>query len=65
MNCYPNCGCSEFISELNKYDVYSFKDGNFQIIRSESYDDDGKIFCRECSESVIVKNGKIVLENSV
>ena len=55
-----NCGCEEFVSELNQYDVMIFRDGEFQIIRSE-YVDSEKIFCRECGKEVDVKDGKMAM----
>ncbi len=56
----PNCGCEEFVSEPNQYDVLTFADGDFRVCRSEKIDGE-KIFCRECGKEVCVKNGKLVL----
>ena len=56
----PNCGCEEFVSEPNQYDVMIFRDGEFRILRSESFDGE-KIFCRKCGKEVGVKDGKLVM----
>lgn len=55
-----NCGCEEFVSEPNQYDVMIFRDGEFKIIRSE-YMDSEKIFCRECGKEVDVKDEKMAM----
>lgn len=56
----PNCGCEEFVSEPNQYDVMIFCDSEFRILRSESFDSE-KVFCRECGTEVAVKDGKLVI----
>lgn len=48
----PKCGAGEFITEPNQYDVLFFSAGQFDIRRSESFDDYLKIFCRECASEV-------------
>lgn len=57
-NC-PNCGCAEFVTEPNQYDVLTFEDGDFSIVRSESIDG-AKIFCRDCGKEVISRGGNIL-----
>lgn len=56
----PNCGNEEFLSEPNQYDIMTFKNGQFIIEYSESFDTD-RIFCRGCGEEVKEENGKIVI----
>jgi len=51
-SCCPKCGSEEFITEPNQYDVLFFEAGQFDIRRSESFDDYCKIFCRECGGEV-------------
>ncbi|MGI8467181.1 MAG: hypothetical protein ACR2N3_01890 [Pyrinomonadaceae bacterium] len=52
-NC-PECDSDEFISEPNRYDVFQFEDGDFEIIDSH-FIDEFKTFCRECSEEIDVQ----------
>ncbi len=63
----PKCGSEQFITEPNQYDVISFEDGNFNVIRSESTDDGYKVFCENCDEEIdfneSLEQGKVVLIN--
>lgn len=60
----PKCNSERFITEPNQYDVISFEDGNFNVIRSESTDDEYKVFCENCYEEIdfngSLDNGKII-----
>ncbi|GAB6392148.1 MAG: hypothetical protein MdMp014T_1521 [Treponematales bacterium] len=47
-NC-PNCGCNEFVTQLNAYDVYCIVDGKPEYQRSE-LTDETDLYCRECGE---------------
>lgn len=62
----PNCGSETFITEPNQYDVMSFLDGEFNIIRSESTDDGYKFLCENCFEEIDFNGsldaGKVVLK---
>jgi len=49
-NC-PNCGCDEFITRLNAYDVYRIVDGKPEYQRSE-LTDETDLYCRECGERI-------------
>ena len=55
----PNCSSKEFVSNLNQYDILEFKNGDFQILKSQSIDE-YEIFCRECGQKLENKNGKII-----
>jgi len=44
------CGSTEFITELNQYDVYELINGNLEFQRSEDVEDEIKIYCRECGK---------------
>ncbi len=67
-NLCPNCDSERFITEPNQYDVIDFQNGNFNVIRSESTDDEYKVFCEECGEEIdfngSLDNGKIVLKTN-
>lgn len=64
----PKCGSTEFLTEPNQYDVISFVNGNFNVIRSESTDDEYKVFCQECYEEIdfngSLDKGKIILKTN-
>lgn len=51
----PECGSTQFITEPNQYDVLEFYNEKFEIIRSESTEDEYKIFCEDCYEEVDVE----------
>jgi len=65
-NCCPNCGSERFITEPNQYDVINFENGNFNVIRSESTDDQYEVFCEECNEEIdfngSLDKGQIILK---
>ena len=62
----PKCGCEEFVSELNQYDILRFEVGKFKVYHAEDIYDKIKIFCRECgaeiNEQISEKKGKIILQ---
>ena len=64
----PNCDSEQFITEPNQYDVVNFESGNFNVLRSESTDDEHKVFCEECSEEIDFNNsleqGKVILKTN-
>lgn len=51
----PECGSTQFITEPNQYDVLEFYNEKFEIVRSESTDDEHRIFCEECYEEVDIE----------
>lgn len=62
----PECDSPEFISELNRYDVYEFEDDDF-VITNTHFLDDYKTYCRNCQEEVDVlasiANKKVTLKS--
>lgn len=54
----PKCGSLEFITDLNQYDVLRFRNGHFEIERSELCDD-FKLFCRDCDTQINEKASEI------
>ena len=42
------CGCDEFITNPNKYDIYKIINGKLEFQRSELIEDKIELFCREC-----------------
>lgn len=65
----PNCGSTEFLTDLNSYDVLSLVDGAWSYIRSELADDNGEYYtCAACGEDVEVdastEHRKIILRAS-
>lgn len=61
----PNCWSSEFITDLNQYDVLEFSKDGFETISTETIDE-YKIFCRDCGKEVDVKktDKKIILRKT-
>jgi hypothetical protein len=62
----PKCGCGEFITELNQYDILQFIERRFQPVRAKPTNDEFKIFCRDCGrqvdEEVSGQKGTVVLK---
>jgi hypothetical protein len=48
------CGSTEFVSNLNSYDIFELVDGKLEFQRSEFIDDKKEIFCRECGKKLQV-----------
>lgn len=46
------CGCQEFITQPNKYDVYEVEEGELVLQTSEIIDEEPILYCRECSEEL-------------
>lgn len=42
------CGGTEFISQLNQYDVYVFEDDELVFQDSEIIDEKVELYCRDC-----------------
>jgi hypothetical protein len=42
------CGCTEFVSEPNRYDVYTALNGSLVLKESPFINDVIRLFCREC-----------------
>jgi hypothetical protein len=47
-----SCGCSEFISQLNRYDVFQIRNSKILFINSEQIDDKLVLYCRNCSKEL-------------
>jgi len=47
------CGSTEFITELNSYDVYELINGKLEFQHSEIIDDEINFFCRNCSKELV------------
>lgn len=47
------CGCKEFISNPNRYDIFEAKEDKLCFIDSEYVEDDLILFCRDCSELLV------------
>jgi len=46
------CGCDEFTTNPNKYDIYKIIDGKLEFQKSELIDDKIVLFCRECFKGI-------------
>lgn len=44
------CGCDEFISQLNQYDIFKAEDAGLVFQSSERTNDKVELFCRDCSK---------------
>lgn len=62
----PECDSPEFISELNRYDLYEFQDDDF-VVTNNHFLDDYKTYCRDCQEEIDVSasiaNKKVTLKS--
>lgn len=47
-----NCGSTEFISQLNKYDIYEVRNNKLVYVDSEYINEELKLFCRDCSNEI-------------
>jgi hypothetical protein len=52
VNPCKHCGSTEFITNLNSYDVYEIFGGKLGWQRSEIIDEKFRLFCRECGEEL-------------
>lgn len=43
------CGCSEFISNPNRYDIFRGGDNKLVLVENESIEDELQLYCRDCS----------------
>jgi hypothetical protein len=46
------CGCNEFITQLNQYDVYASDEDEERLVfwRSESTEEPLRFYCRDCGQ---------------
>lgn len=54
-----NCGSTEFISDLNSYDIYQIEDGKLCFQKSEPINEEIKLYCRDCCKEYKFDNFKI------
>ena len=54
------CGCDEFMSSLNGYDVFLAQDDALYYQRSESSDDLIEFFCMNCHHQIDDKDINII-----
>jgi len=59
MEC-KSCGCSEFISQLNRYDIFKTEKGKIVYQNTENTDEELILYCRDCSEVFVYKNEDII-----
>lgn len=52
LNC-KKCGCDEFLSKPNRYDVYKIIKGRLQLIQPPFTEEEIKLYCRECGEELV------------
>ncbi|TAE19912.1 MAG: hypothetical protein EAZ95_00755 [Bacteroidetes bacterium] len=45
-----HCGCKEFITQPNRYDIYVAEEGKVRFSHSEIIDNAIELYCRDCSE---------------
>jgi len=47
-----DCGSTEFITDLNSYDIYEIIDGELTFMHTEFIDNEEKYYCRKCGEEL-------------
>jgi len=57
-----DCGCKEFITKPNRYDIFKSKNGKLFFEKSENIDDSEDLFCRDCSKKIQHKDEDIIYE---
>jgi len=55
-----DCGYKEFISQLNKYDIYEVRNNKIALIDSEHTDEKIILYCRNCSKVLEFDENDIV-----
>jgi hypothetical protein len=53
-----NCGCQEFVTQPNSYDIYKVVNGKLEFQESELIDNKFILYCRECGKRYKEKNDK-------
>ena len=56
-----SCGCQEFISQPNRYDVFKSENGKVVFQYSEIIDDESILYCRDCSEILELDTNDVVM----
>jgi len=57
-----SCGCKEFITEPNRYDIFKSKNGKIVFEESEDVDEKPTLFCRDCSKKIKHRDEDIIYE---
>jgi len=47
-----NCGCKEFVTQPNRYDIYGVIGNKLVLSESPFIEKKIKLFCRECSKEL-------------
>jgi len=55
-----DCGCKEFITKPNRYDIFKSENGKIIFEKSEDIDDKIILFCRDCSKEVKFESEDII-----
>lgn len=53
------CGCTEFISDLNQYDVFISQKDEIILTDTVFVDDKLVLYCRECGEKLEFNNDDV------
>jgi hypothetical protein len=54
------CGCNEFVTNPNRYDIFIAENGKLFFKKSELINEELELFCRECSEKLIFDEKDII-----
>jgi len=54
-----NCSCNEFVTQPNRYDIYTFVDEKLKLEKSAFTQDEIKLYCRECGKELKNATGLI------
>jgi len=53
------CGCNEFCTKPNRYDIYESNQGILALVRSEYTTEGDKLYCRDCSNPLDINKNPI------
>ncbi|MBW6518830.1 MAG: hypothetical protein K0A89_10060 [ANME-2 cluster archaeon] len=48
----PKCGFGFFESEPNRYDIFEYVHGDFEVLNSEYVECEMRIYCRSCKSEI-------------
>jgi len=49
------CGCEEFITQPNRYDIYRITGGRMELLRSEPVDGELTVYCRNAVSDMEIR----------
>lgn len=55
------CGCDEFITQLNRYDVFEAEGKKLVFKNTEWVDEKIELFCRDCSEKLAFDEDHLIM----